>query len=73
MSSLISSFSENISSYFQTINDVNTDDFIATVRPKREIKKLGWLTKDMVVVYTLSVIDDDIPNIFGEALRSSES
>lgn len=27
----------------------------------------------MVIAYALPVIDDDIPNTFGEALRSSES
>ena len=27
----------------------------------------------MVVAYALPVIDDDIPNTFGEALHSSES
>ncbi|KAH9761191.1 hypothetical protein KPL70_000407 [Citrus sinensis] len=57
----------------ETIDDVDNDDFIATRRPKREIKKSGWLTKNMVVAYALPVIDDDIPNTFGEALRSSES
>ncbi|KAH9752071.1 hypothetical protein KPL71_014550 [Citrus sinensis] len=57
----------------ETIDDVDNDDFIATRRPIREIKKPGWLTKDMVVAYALPVIDDDIPNTFGEALRSSES
>ncbi|KAH9699088.1 Integrase catalytic domain-containing protein [Citrus sinensis] len=57
----------------ETIDDVDNDDFIATRRPRREIKKLGWLTKDMVVAYALPVIDDDIPNTFGETLRSSES
>ncbi|KAH9704495.1 retrovirus-related pol polyprotein from transposon TNT 1-94-like protein [Citrus sinensis] len=31
------------------------------------------LTKDIVVAYALPVIDDDIPNTFGEVLRSSES
>ena len=57
----------------ETIDDVDNDDFIITRRPRREIKKPGWLTKDMVVAYALPVIDDDIPNTFGEALRSSES
>ena len=57
----------------ETIDDVDNDDFIATRRPRREIKKPGWLTKDMVVAYALPVIDDNIPNTFGEALRSSES
>ncbi|KAH9718140.1 hypothetical protein KPL71_022099 [Citrus sinensis] len=57
----------------ETIDDVDNDDFISTMRPRREIKKPGWLTKDMVVAYSLSVIDDDIPNTFGEALCSSES
>ncbi|KAH9699247.1 hypothetical protein KPL71_024272 [Citrus sinensis] len=56
----------------ETIDDVDNDDFIATRRPRREIKKPGWLTEDMVVAYALPVIDDDIPNTFGEALRSSE-
>ncbi|KAH9679582.1 Integrase catalytic domain-containing protein [Citrus sinensis] len=46
---------------------------VTTRRPRKEIKKFGWLTKDMVVAYALPVIDDDIPNTFGEALRSSES
>ncbi|KAH9657232.1 retrovirus-related pol polyprotein from transposon TNT 1-94-like protein [Citrus sinensis] len=57
----------------ETIDDVDNDDFIATRRPRREIKKPGWLTKDMVVAYALPVIDDNIPNTFGEALRRSES
>ncbi|KAH9665312.1 hypothetical protein KPL70_020298 [Citrus sinensis] len=57
----------------ETIDDVDDDDFIATRRPRREIKKPGWLTKDMVVAYALPVIDDDIPNTFGEALRNNES
>ncbi|KAH9782763.1 retrovirus-related pol polyprotein from transposon TNT 1-94-like protein [Citrus sinensis] len=57
----------------ETIDDVDDDDFIATRRPRREIKKPGWLTKDMVVAYALPIIDDDIPNTFKEALRSSEN
>ncbi|KAH9679278.1 hypothetical protein KPL71_026064 [Citrus sinensis] len=57
----------------ETIDDVDNDDFIATRRPRREIKKPGWLTKDMVVAYALPVIDDDILNTFGKALPSSES
>ncbi|KAH9803321.1 hypothetical protein KPL71_001718 [Citrus sinensis] len=57
----------------ETIDDLDNDDFIVTRRPRREIKKLGWLTKDMVVAYALPVIDDDIPNTFGEALRNGES
>ncbi|KAH9650850.1 Integrase catalytic domain-containing protein [Citrus sinensis] len=36
----------------------------ATRRPRKKIKKPGWLTKDMVVAYALPVIDDDIPNTF---------
>ncbi|KAH9724129.1 Integrase catalytic domain-containing protein [Citrus sinensis] len=56
----------------ERIDDVDNDDFIATRRPRREIKKPGWLTKDMVVAYILPVIDDDIPNTFGEALRNNE-
>ena len=43
------------------------------MRPKREIKKPGWLTKDMVVDYVLLVIDYDIPNTFDEALHINES
>ncbi|KAH9682404.1 hypothetical protein KPL71_027339 [Citrus sinensis] len=57
----------------ETIDDIDNDDFIATRRPIREIKKPGWLTKNVVVAYALQVIDDDIPNTFSEALRSSES
>ncbi|KAH9726277.1 Integrase catalytic domain-containing protein [Citrus sinensis] len=55
----------------ETIDDVDNDDFIATRRPRREIKKLGWLTKDMVVAYALPVIDDDIPNTFGSPNQST--
>ncbi|KAH9717295.1 hypothetical protein KPL71_021764 [Citrus sinensis] len=57
----------------EIIDDADNDDFIATGRPRREIKKHRWLTNDMVVAYELPVIDDDIPNTFGEALRSIES
>ncbi|KAH9697268.1 Integrase catalytic domain-containing protein [Citrus sinensis] len=49
----------------ETIDDADNDDFIATRRPRREIKKPRWLTKDTVVAYALPVIDDDIPNTFG--------
>ncbi|KAH9684519.1 Integrase catalytic domain-containing protein [Citrus sinensis] len=56
----------------ETIDDVDNDDFIVTRRPRREIKKPGWLTKDMVAAYALPIIDDDIPNTFGETLCSSE-
>ncbi|KAH9650701.1 retrovirus-related pol polyprotein from transposon TNT 1-94-like protein [Citrus sinensis] len=65
--------SSNVPQNEETIDDVDDDDFIAIRRPRREIKKPGWLTKDMVVAYALPVIDDDIPNTFSEALRSSES
>ncbi|KAH9752745.1 Integrase catalytic domain-containing protein [Citrus sinensis] len=54
----------------ETIDDVNNDDFIATKRPIREIKKPGWLTKDMVVAYALPVIDYDIPNTFASKNRN---
>ena len=57
----------------ETIDNVDNDDFIATRRLRIEIKKIGWLTKDIVVAYALLVIDDDIPNTFDEALCSSES
>ncbi|KAH9751460.1 hypothetical protein KPL71_014309 [Citrus sinensis] len=65
--------SSNVPQNEETIDDVDNDDFIATRRPRREIKKLKWLTKDMVVAYALPVINDDIPNTFSEALRSSDS
>ncbi|KAH9782717.1 Integrase catalytic domain-containing protein [Citrus sinensis] len=48
----------------ETIDDVDNDDFIATMRPRRELKKPGWLTKDMAVAYALLVIDDDNLNTF---------
>ena len=35
------------------------------------IKTPGWLTKGMVIAYTLLVVDDDIPNTFNEALCST--
>ncbi|KAH9781794.1 Integrase catalytic domain-containing protein [Citrus sinensis] len=56
----------------ETIDDVDNDDFIATRRPKREIKKPGWLTKNMVVAYALPVIDDDIPNTFEYELELAQ-
>ncbi|KAH9657090.1 hypothetical protein KPL70_022912 [Citrus sinensis] len=65
--------SSNVPQNKETIDDVDNNDFIATRRPIREIKKPGWLTKDIVVAYALPVIDDDIPNTFSEALRSNES
>ncbi|KAH9669389.1 Integrase catalytic domain-containing protein [Citrus sinensis] len=55
----------------ETIDEVDNDDFIATSRSRREIKKPGWLTKDMVVAYALPVIDDDIPNTFGSPNQST--
>ncbi|KAH9648692.1 hypothetical protein KPL70_025697 [Citrus sinensis] len=63
----------DVSQNEETIDGVDNDDSIATKRPRREIKKSEWLTKDMVVAYALPVIDDDIPNTFGETLHSSES
>ena len=58
----------------ETTEDVEDEnDSIATRRPKRVIKKPGWLTKDIVVAYALPVIDDDILNTFGEALHINES
>ena len=47
--------------------------FYSNKEAKKRDKETGWLTKDMVVAYALPVIDDDIPNTFGKALRSSES
>ncbi|KAH9751443.1 hypothetical protein KPL71_014298 [Citrus sinensis] len=55
----------------ETIDDVDNDDFITTMRPRREIKKPKWLTKDMVVAYALPVIDDDISNTFGSPNQST--
>ena len=46
---------------------------ISKKRPKRVIKKLEWLIKDMVVTYALLFIDDDIPNAFSEVIHSSEN
>ncbi|KAH9763992.1 Integrase catalytic domain-containing protein [Citrus sinensis] len=56
----------------ETIDDVDNDDFIATRRPRREIKKPRWLTKDMVVAYALPVIDDDFPNTFEYELELAQ-
>ncbi|KAH9677438.1 Timeless family protein [Citrus sinensis] len=64
---------------YDTVHEYGGDDHsylgdsLFNKRPRRELKKPRWLTKDMVVAYALPVIDDDIPNTFGEAFRSSES
>ena len=48
-------------------------DSITKKRPKRLIKKLEWLTKDIVIAYKLSVTDDDIPITSTEVIHNSES
>ena len=58
----------------ETTEDVEDEnDTIAIRRLKRVIKKPGWLTKDLVVSYALTVIDNDIFNTFSKVIRSSES
>ena len=48
-------------------------DSTAVGRPRRNTRKSGWLTTDMVVAYALSVVEEAIPSTFREAEISSES
>lgn len=49
------------------------NETIVIKRSKRVINKPKWLINDIVVVYALLVIDNNILNTFGEALHRSES
>ena len=55
----------------QIMGDV--PDSTAVRRPRRNTRKPGWLTTDMVVAYALSGIEEAIPSTFREAEISSES
>ena len=48
-------------------------DSTAVRRPRRNARKPGWLTTDMVVAYALPVVEEAIPSTFREAKISSES
>ncbi|KAH9667138.1 Receptor-like protein 14 [Citrus sinensis] len=54
---------------YAPVSSTSENDSTIEVTPRVEEE----LTKDMVVVYALPVIDDDISNTFGEALCNSES
>ena len=45
----------------------------AVTRPRRNTRKPGWLTTDMVVAYALLVVEEAIPSTYREAEISSES
>ena len=45
----------------------------AVGRPKRNPRKPSWLTTDMIMAYTLPVIEEVIPSTCREAEISSES
>ena len=48
-------------------------DSTAVTRPRRNTRKPGWLTTDMVVTYALPVVEEAIPSTYREAEISSES
>ena len=51
----------------------NVPDSTAVERPRRNTRRPGWLTTDMVVAYALPVVEEAIPSTFREAEISSES
>jgi len=55
----------------QVMSDVHESD--AVRRAKRNPRKPGWLTTDMIVVYALPVIEEAIPTTYREAEISSKS
>ena len=55
----------------QVMGDV--PDSTAVGRPRRNTRKPGWLTTDMIVAYALPVVEEAIPSTFREAEISSES
>jgi len=55
----------------QAMGDVH--EFIAVGRTRRNPCKPSWLTTDMIVTYTLSVIEEAISSTYREAEISSES
>ena len=48
-------------------------EFSAVRRPRRNTRKLSWLTTDMVVAYALPVVEEAISSTYREAKISSES
>ena len=48
-------------------------DSTAVERPRRNTRRPGWLTTDMVVACALPVIEEAIPSTFREAEISSEA
>ena len=51
----------------------NVLDSTAVGRPRRNTRKPGWLTTDMIVAYALPSIEEAIPSINREIEISSES
>ena len=43
----------------------------AVRRPRRNTRKPGWLTTNMIVAYALSVVEEAIPSTYREAEISS--
>jgi len=48
-------------------------DPTAVERPRRNTRRPGWLTTDMVVAYALPVVEEAIPSTFREAEISTEA
>ena len=48
----------------QIMGDV--PDSTAVRRPRRNTRKIGWLTTDMVVAYALPVVEEAIPSTYRE-------
>ena len=51
----------------------NVPDPTAVERSRRNTRRPGWLTTDMVVAYALPVVEEAIPSTFREAEISSEA
>jgi len=54
----------------QAMGDVH--ESIAVGRTRRNLRKPSWLITDMIVAYTLPVIEEAIPSTYREAEISSE-
>ena len=48
-------------------------DPTAVERPRRNTRRSGWLTTDMVIAYVLPVVEEVIPSTFREAEINSEA
>jgi len=48
-------------------------EFIAVGRTRRNSRKPSWLTTEMIMAYTLPVVEETIPSTYRKAKISSES